>query len=132
MSLKHIPQVTMLLALSACASGAGPDSPFQPAPATRRVVVSVENRGDTDVAIYAADANRGRRRIGTVMRASAGNLVIPTDVLSWWDTELVAVPVGGGAASRVTCPRIEAGTRLVLVIERESALSNCARNRGAP
>jgi hypothetical protein len=92
----------------------------------------VQNLGDTDMAVHAADANRGRRRIGTVMRASTGNLVIPEDMLRWWDTELVAVRVGGGVPSTLTCPRIEAGTRLVLVIERESVLSNCARSRGGP
>jgi hypothetical protein len=122
-----VPCAALATLLAGCAPSARPRGPWEYSPASRGATVAVQNHGDTDVTIYAANADRGRRRIGTVMRGCTDNLVIPENVLGWWSTHLIAVPVGGGVPSALTCPPIDVGTRLLLVIERESVLSTCGR-----
>lgn len=132
MSLRHTSIMAGILTLGSCAPGSRQGDPPQAAPVRLIVRVAVQNHGDADIDIYATAINRGRRRIGTVMRASTGNLVIPESMLTWPGAELVVVPIGGRAESILSCPTIAPGARLLLVVERETVLSTCSSNRWLP
>jgi len=88
--------------------------------------VAVWNNGDEDLTIYAVTTGGTRWRLGTIMRSGAEHMVIPKSALNSWDVELIAVPVGGGPTRALTCPKINPGSRLRLVLEREPMLWSCA------
>jgi len=86
----------------------------------------VRNNGDEDLTIYAVTTGGARWRLGTIMRSSVEQMVIPKSALTSWDVELIAVPVGGGPTRALFCPKINPGSRLRLVLEREPTLCSCA------
>jgi hypothetical protein len=129
MAPRHTLIMTTLLVLAACLPAGHQADPWEAAPAGRVAQVAVQNQSDRDMEVYATAMNRARRRIGTVMRASTGNLVIPGSMLTWANAELTVVPVGGGMGRTLSCPKIAAGARILLVVEQEADLSSCSSNR---
>jgi hypothetical protein len=114
------------LALSACASLGRARDPWSSDAVKQVATVAVRNNGDQDLTIYAMTASGARWRLGTVMRSGVENMVIPKSALNSWDVELTVVPVGGGPARALFCPKINPGARLRLVLERDPVLWSCA------
>lgn len=114
------------LALTACASLGRARDPWSSDSVRQVATVAVRNNGDNDLTIYAVTAGGARWRLGTIMRSGVENMVIPKSALRSWDVELIVVPVGGGPLRELFCPKINPGSKLRLVLERDPVLWSCA------
>jgi hypothetical protein len=118
------------MTLSACASLGRARDPWSSDSVRQGATVAVRNNGDQDLTIYAVTAGGARWRLGTIMRSGVDNMVIPKSALDSWDVELIVVPVGGGTTRALFCPKINPGSRLQLILEREPVLWSCAGDHG--
>ena len=118
MSRKPLCLVGFCFALAlGCASAPSRNGPI-PDPATPGATVVVHNHYPADMAIYVVNASGGQTRIGTVLNASRGRLVIPTHLFTQPGLRLLAKEIGPGAGYMFPSIPLEPSASLDVVLER--------------
>jgi hypothetical protein len=113
----------LALGFSACAPPALRD---RPRPAEARAAVVVQNHLAETVQIYLVNADGAHWRMATVAGSSTVRVPVDEQVLTQrGGVQLVARPVGPGAALRLPCGSIAPGSRVELVLDRSPVFSNC-------
>lgn len=112
----------LALALGACASAAQQDVDIDQS--SGRTTLAVQNNTLEDMAIYVVNASGGRLRVGTVMRQTSGQLVIPQNMLDGWWVQLIADAIGSGKQLSFPQAPIRPGSKVELLLERNPVFSN--------
>ncbi len=126
MCRRIIQGVVSLLAVASAACASSRDPWTAPSLQHARTTVAVRNDAPEDMAVYAVNAVGARARLGTIMRASNRDFVIPPGVLSRWGVQLLVHPLGGGPERVMSCPEIRPGSALRLDLEGNAMASSCS------
>jgi hypothetical protein len=95
----------------------------EPASPDAPVTVSVENRGWSQVAIYAV-AGGQRQRLGEVTGASSGQFILPPLFATRSDVRLVATPLAGRQQYTTGVILASPGDTVVLTVENVLSMSS--------
>lgn len=116
-----------ILLVAACAACAHAHDPWRGSPPRMPVTtVAIRNNGPVDVSFFVVNAVGARAHLGTIMRASRRDLVIPARLLTRWGVQLMVQPIGGGPALVMSCPEIWPGSTLRVVLEDDPVASSCS------
>jgi len=113
----------MGLSLAACSTSAPAGGP-RPAVDDDRMEVRVENRGWSDVNVYAVEGGM-RLRLGTVTSMTTQRLRVPTrSGLFTHNVQLIAVPIGAGQAYVAPVVQVSRGQSMEFTIQNHLAISS--------
>jgi hypothetical protein len=113
----------MGLSLAACSTSAPADGPRPATPEDDRMEVRVENRGWSDVNVYAVE-NGMRLRLGTVTSMNTQRLRVPTRAgLFTHNVQLIAVPIGAGQAFVAPVVQVARGQTMEFTIQNHLSIS---------
>lgn len=110
---------------AACASAGGTEMAGEADDRPRDAYVMVENNHWQDVVVYAQRLG-ARQRLGMVTSMSRGRLRLPARFVGGNDIELVADPIGGGAAWTSGRVRVHGGEAVRMDVENSLSLSSLA------
>lgn len=115
--------VSVLLILALTQSGCSLFKRNQPGDPEAPVSVAVENRGWSQIAVYAV-AGGQRQRIGEVAGVGSANFVLPPALAGRSDVRLVASPLAGRQQYTTGVILAGPGDTIHLVVENVLSMSN--------